>query len=178
MNGQTSLFDQSGIEETTLMPRLPDVPEWEHDILLSYEKEMLGFYITGHPLLKYADRLNTIVDADSQTLSEKHDGSTVSIAGVVSNVRESPTKKKDTLAYVTIEDLKGFITVVVFAELYRNAMFIINSEVPLYIKGRLDSGEEGAKIVATEITTVEEAIKHLFPPSILPSTRKNRTQRR
>lgn len=162
MNGQTSLFDQSGIEETTLMPRLPDVPEWEHDILLSYEKEMLGFYITGHPLLKYADRLNTIVDADSQTLSEKHDGSTVSIAGVVSNVRESPTKKKDTMAYVTIEDLKGFITVVVFAELYRNAMFIINSEVPLYIKGRLDSGEEGAKIVATEITTVEEAIKTPF----------------
>jgi len=161
MSGQTSLFDQSGIEDTT-QPHLPDVPEWDHDILLSYEKEMLGFYITGHPLLKYADSLNTIVDSGSQTLSGKQDGSTVAVAGVVSNVKETTTKKKDTMAYVTIEDLKGFITVVVFAELYRDTMFIINSEEPLYIKGRLDIGDEGAKVVASEITTVEEAIKTPF----------------
>jgi len=66
------------------------------------------------------------------------------------------------MAYVTIEDLKGFITIVVFAELYRDTMFIINSEEPLYIKGRLDIGDEGSKIVASEITTVEEAMKTPF----------------
>jgi len=161
ISGQTSLFDQSGIEDTT-RPHLPDVPEWDHDILLSYEKEMLGFYVTGHPLLKYADSLNTIVDSDSLTLSGKQDGSTVAVAGVVSNVKETTTKKKDTMAYVTIEDLKGFITVVVFADLYRDSISIIRSEEPLYIKGRLDIGDEGSKIVASEITTVEEAMKTPF----------------
>ncbi|MBW2596118.1 MAG: DNA polymerase III subunit alpha, partial [Deltaproteobacteria bacterium] len=161
MNGQVSLFDQPDIEDTT-QQHLPDVPEWDHDVLLSYEKEMLGFYITGHPLLKYADSLNTIVDSDSLTLSGKQDGSTVAVAGVVNNVKETTTKKKDTMAYVTIEDLKGFITVVVFADLYRNSISIIRSEEPLYIKGRLDIGDEGAKIVASEITTVEEAIKTPF----------------
>ncbi len=161
MSGQTSLFDQSGIEDTT-QPNLPDVPEWDHDVLLSYEKEMLGFYITGHPLLKYADSLKTIVDSDSLTLSGKQDGSIVTVAGVMSNVKETTTKRKDTMAYVTIEDLKGFITIVVFAELYRDTMFIINSEEPLYIKGRLDIGDEGSKIVASEITTVEEAMKTPF----------------
>jgi DNA polymerase-3 subunit alpha len=80
----------------------------------------------------------------------------------MSNVKETTTKRKDTMAYVTIEDLKGFITIVVFAELYRDAMFIINSEEPLYIKGRLDIGDEGSKIVASEITTVEEAMKTPF----------------
>ncbi|MEA2014217.1 MAG: DNA polymerase III subunit alpha, partial [Thermodesulfobacteriota bacterium] len=164
MSGQTSLFDQSGIEDTTLVSLLPDVPGWEYDIRLSYEKEMLGYYITGHPLLKYEKSLNTIVNSNSLTLSGKQDRSTVSVAGVVSNIREVTTKKKDTMAYVTIEDLKGFVTVVVFAELYRNSMFIINSEEPLYIKGRLDIGDEGegAKIVASEITTVEEAMKTPF----------------
>ncbi|MBN2539712.1 MAG: DNA polymerase III subunit alpha, partial [Deltaproteobacteria bacterium] len=161
MNGQTNLFDQPEIEDTT-QPQLPDVPEWDHDILLSYEKEMLGFYITGHPLLKYADRLNTIVDCNSQTLSGKKDGSIVSVAGVMSNLKEVVTKKKDKMAYVTIEDLKGFITVVVFADLYRDSVSMIKSEEPLYVKGRLDIGDEGAKIVASEITTVEEAIKTPF----------------
>ena len=161
MNGQTSLFDDPEIVDNT-QSELPDVPEWDHDILLSYEKEMLGFYITGHPLLKYADRLSTIVDSDSQTLSAKQDGSTVSVAGVVSNVREVTTKKKDTMAYVTLEDLKGFITVIIFADLYRDNISLIGSEEPLYIKGRLDIGDEGGKIVATDITTVEEAIKTPF----------------
>ncbi|MDO9516339.1 MAG: DNA polymerase III subunit alpha, partial [Syntrophales bacterium] len=161
MNGQTSLFDGPEITDT-IQPDLPDVPEWDHDILLSYEKEMLGFYITGHPLLKYADSLNTIVDIDSQTLSAKQDGSTVSVAGVVSNIREVTTKRKDTMAYVTLEDLKGFITVIVFADLYRDNISLIHSEEPLYIKGRLDVGDEGGKVVASEITTVEEAIKTPF----------------
>lgn len=161
INGQTSLFEQSGIANT-VQPSLPDVPEWEHDLMLSYEKEMLGFYVTGHPLLKYAESLKTVVDSDSVTLSEKQDGSTVSVAGVVSNVREVTTKKKDTMAYLTIEDMKGFITVVVFADLYRDKLFVINGEDPLYIKGRLDIGDEGGKIVASEITTVEEAMKNPF----------------
>jgi DNA polymerase-3 subunit alpha len=161
MNGQTSLFDQPEITDTT-MPSLPDVPEWDHDILLSYEKEMLGFYITGHPLLKYADKLGTIVDSDSLTLATKQDGSTVSIAGVVSNVREVTTKRKDTMAYVTIEDLKGFIVIIVFADLYRDSIALIHSEEPLYIKGRLDVSDEGTKIVASMVTTVEEAVKTPF----------------
>jgi len=161
MNGQTSLFDQPDIVNVTL-PELPDVPEWDHDLLLSYEKEMLGFYITGHPLLKYADKLKGIVDCDSQTVWSKQDGSIVSVAGVMSNVRTVTTKKKDTMAYVTVEDLKGFITVIVFADLYRDNISLIHSGEPLHVKGRLDIGDEGAKIVASEITSVEEAIKTPF----------------
>ena len=161
MNGQGNLFDQPEMLDASL-PDLPDVPEWDHDILLSYEKDMLGFYITGHPLLQFADRIETIVDGNSQTLMSKRDGTTVSVAGVVSNVREVTTKKKDKMAYVTIEDLKGFMTILVFAELYRNHMSLIHSEAPLHIKGRLDIGEEGAKIVASEINTVEDALKTPF----------------
>jgi len=161
MNGQTSLFDQPNIEDVTL-PELPDVPEWDHDLILSYEKEMLGFYITGHPLLKYADRLKSVVDCDSQTIWSKQDGSNVSVAGVMSNVRTATTKKKDTMAHVTIEDLKGFITVIVFADLYRDNISLIHSGEPLHVKGRLDIGDEGIKIVASEITSVEEALKTPF----------------
>ena len=156
--GQLNLFDQSDIADG-MESRLPDVPEWDHDELLSYEKETLGFYITGHPLLKFEDDLKLIVNATSENIGDKKDGSTVSIAGVVSNVREVSTKKKETMAYVTLEDMKGYITVIVFPELYRNSLSIISSDDPLFIRGRVDAGEEGAKVIASEVSTIEDATK-------------------
>ncbi len=156
--GQLNFFDQSDIADDMKSP-LPDVPEWDHDELLSYEKETLGFYITGHPLLKFEDDLKLIVNAGSENIGEKKDGSTVSIAGVVSNVREVSTRKKETMAYVTLEDMKGYITVIVFPELYRNSLAIIDSDDPLFIRGRVDAGEEGAKVIAAEISTIEDAMK-------------------
>jgi len=83
--------------------------------VLLYEKETLGFYITGHPLLRYADKLKLITDADSERLGEMRDKDTVTVAGIVSHKREIATKRKDTMAYVTIEDLKGSYTGIVFS---------------------------------------------------------------
>jgi DNA polymerase-3 subunit alpha len=158
--GQLNLFEQPNNDiQSTMEIRLPDVPEWEHDELLSYEKETLGFYITGHPLTKFKDRLNLIVNTTSEDIINQTNESIVSIAGVVSNVREVSTKKKETMAYVTLEDMKGYISVIVFPELYRNSTFMIHSDDPIFIRGKVDAGDEGAKVIATEISTIEEAVK-------------------
>ncbi|MCD6152307.1 MAG: DNA polymerase III subunit alpha [Syntrophobacterales bacterium] len=160
-SGQTSLFEEFDMESSGGI-ELPDVPEWDQEKLLSYEKETLGFYITGHPLLKFENKLDLIVDCDSETVSGKTDGSVVTMAGIVAGVKEITTKRKDTMAYLTLEDMKGTSTVIVFSDLYRDAFSRINGDEPLLIKGRVDAGEENIKIVASEVLTLEEAAKSPF----------------
>jgi len=160
-SGQFSLFD--GEAESALPGiELPYVPEWDQEQLLAYEKETLGFYITGHPLRKFGETLELVVDCDSATLGQRSDGSTVAVAGLVTNIREITTKKKDTMAYLTLEDMKGVVNIIVFADLYREALFTINGENALLIKGKVDAGDENTKIIASEIILLEEALKNPF----------------
>ena len=157
-SGQFSLFDSADMDRFPEV-ELPDVSEWDQDTILSYEKETLGFYITGHPLLRFGSKLNLVADCDSETLSRKDDGNNVSLAGIVTNVREITTKRKDTMAYLTLEDMKGVVSVIVFSDLYRNVFLPIRGEEPLLVKGKVDAGEDTVKIIASEITLLEEAIK-------------------
>ncbi len=160
-SGQFSLFGTEDIESDYAI-ELPDVPEWEQDQILANEKEMLGFYITGHPLLQFGDRLRMVIDCDSEAIMRRDDGSTVAMAGIVSNVRNVTTKRKDTMAYVTLEDMKGSSMAIVFSDLYRDAFSLINSDEPLLVKGTVDAGEESPKIIASEIIPLAEALKNPF----------------
>ena len=137
---------------------IPEIPEWDHRELLAYEKETLGFYITGHPLLRFTEKLSMVANADSSTINEKKDRDNVSFGGVVSAIREVTTRKKDVMAYVTIEDMKGSITVIFFADIYRNAFGLLHSEDPVLIKGSIDAGEEGVKVIASEVNALSEEI--------------------
>jgi len=130
---------------------LPAVEEWDHGEVLLYEKETLGFYITGHPLLRYAEKLKLITDADSERIAEMHDKDSVTVAGIVSHKREVPTRRKEMMAYVTIEDLKGSYTGIVFADTYRNFRELLDSDAPLLFKGTLDVTEESSRLVIAEV---------------------------
>jgi len=160
LSDQVSLFDgpESGSAgpEYTEKDLLPETTEWEHGQVLIYEKETIGFYITGHPLLRYADKLKLITDADSERISEMRDKDTVTVAGIVSHKREIATKRKDTMAYVTIEDLKGSYTGIVFSDTYRDYRDLIDSDEPLLFKGTLDVTEESVRLVVSEIHRLTE----------------------
>ncbi|OPL11511.1 MAG: DNA polymerase III subunit alpha [delta proteobacterium MLS_D] len=159
MSGQKSLFDQPDMMEEA-EPSLPDIPEWDQDELLAHEKDTLGFYVSGHPLLKYSDMLALVASATSETLGSLSDGSPVSVCGVVSGVREVSTRKKETMAYVTLDDMKGIIPVILFPEVYRAIYGLIAGDMPIHVKGTVDAGEEGTKILATEVVPLEEAVKN------------------
>jgi len=157
---QVGLFD--GPENADAGPAiserdlLPAVEEWDHGDALFNEKETLGFYITGHPLLRYAEKLKLITNADSERIAEMHDKDNVTVAGIVSHKREVPTRKKDTMAYVTIEDLKGSYTAIVFADTYRNYRELIDSDEPLLFKGTLDVTEESSRLIVSEVHRLAE----------------------
>jgi DNA polymerase-3 subunit alpha len=138
---------------------LPDIPEWDHKDLLVNEKETIGFYITGHPLSRFTDLLGLVANADSSSLSTNRDRAAVALAGIVSNIREVTTRRKETMAYVTFEDLKGSSVIIFFPDAYRGAYELLHGEEPLLIKGSLDIAEDGAKVIAAEVALLDSAVE-------------------
>jgi DNA polymerase-3 subunit alpha len=150
-SAQVSLF---GTEEVTRGNghggmKLPVVPEWHDKEKLAYEKEALGFLITGHPLDRYIDDIRRLSSCDIINLTEQADGSEVSICGIVSSLKEIVTKKGlgERMGFVTVEDLTGTVEVTVFSDLYTAAVPLLKSDDPLLITGKLEKGEKGAKIL-------------------------------
>jgi DNA polymerase-3 subunit alpha len=168
-NNQISLLDQ--LEEISSTSRntngnsdyiFPDLPEWGHKELLAYEKETIGFYISGHPLSPYKERLGMMVTADSSNLRSRTDREPVTIAGVVSSIRDVQTKRKETMAYVSVEDLKGSIDVIIFPEAYRTNYNLLHGDDPVLIKGVVDAGEENVKVIASEATLLTDAAQKSY----------------
>ena len=178
-SGQSSIFDHLDHREDVngVPPQpsfLPAVPEWDHKELLAYEKETLGFYVTGHPLSSFADKLSFVTNADAVTILDKTDKDEVAVCGIVGNIREVKTKKRDIMAYVTLEDLKGSLTAIFFADVYKKAYPLLHGDDPVLIRGVADVTEEDltggdphtfnggkakdVKIIAAEIETLANAV--------------------
>ena len=159
---QSSLFSLPGEADGRPESRnddiaLPDVPEWETSDLLAFEKDTLGFYITGHPLSKYTKTLAAIPDVvDTETITGRKDGDAVKIAGVVSSIRTVLTKKKDTMAYVTLEDMKGSLTVIVFSDVFRKTSPFLQSGEPVLVAGSIDADDESMKVIASDISLLSD----------------------
>ena len=117
-SAQVSLF---GTEETVKINgsggKLPNIPEWHDKEKLAFEKEALGFLITGHPLDRYIDDIRRLASAEIAALGEQADGSEVRVCGIVSGLKEIITKKGDRMGFVTIEDLSGSVEVTVFSDI-------------------------------------------------------------
>ncbi len=157
-SGQDSLFGSKEILSVggNGYGTLPDVEEWDEKILLSYEKEALGFYVSGHPLARYSDSIKRFATCEAAGLPERTDKEQVRVCGIISGIKELITKKGDRMAFVTLEDLSGSVEVIVFPEIYTAAMEYLKGEDPLLVSGELDVGEEACKILATEISLLRD----------------------
>ena len=161
VNGQINIFQTArlggGDSRGGATIELPQMEEWHEAQLLSYEKEALGFYITGHPLEKYAKDLEYLTNADTESIKEKQDDEEVTIAGIVTAVKEVNTKKGDRMAFITLEDLKGFVEVVMFSDVYKNAASYFSGDAPVLVKGKVDKGGENVKIIANYVYPMAQA---------------------
>jgi DNA polymerase-3 subunit alpha len=131
--------------------------EWTEAELLSAEKETLGFYFSSHPLLSYKEELKAYTTAAVEDLGNRANNETVTVGGMKTAIREVTTKKGARMAFLTLEGLSGAVEVVVFPELYKNASDALSSDSPLLVIGRLEKDEESVKIIAGEITLLENA---------------------
>ncbi len=153
---QGSIFGETEVAETTVSFDIPAMDELSHDEILNGEKESLGFYFSKHPLKPYENLIAELTPHDSQTLKETETSEDVSIAGIVSTLKEVTTRRGDKMAYVTLEDTKGIVEIICFPDLYGKHNYIIKSGKPLMITGSLEKTEEaGARIKAKAVSLLE-----------------------
>lgn len=155
--GQSALFD--GLQSPHRQTQLPAIEEWPESHLLSFEKEVLGFYLTSHPLIRYQDDIREITTTDTETLADMANGTQVSIGGIVAEVKEISTKKGDQMAFLSLEDMRGRVEVIIFPDLFRTVRPYLKVDVPVLIRGVLDKGEERHKVKASSVVPLDEAKK-------------------
>jgi hypothetical protein len=147
-SGQISLFDLAA-EPSSLAAPLPEAPEIPTRERLRWEKELLGLYLSDHPLGEVAERIGHFVTAYSGDLKDESlDGERVVVGGVVTGSRTVVTKAKATMAVVTLEDLQGAIEVVVFPRLYEQTTGTWSDGVILLVAGRIDHRGEEVSLLA------------------------------
>jgi DNA polymerase-3 subunit alpha len=138
----------------SLQEDYPDIDEFPENQLVAFEKETIGFYISRHPLSRYEDEIKRHTELDSSALPKLKNGAEVKICGLVSGLKEIVTKKGDRMAFLTLEDLKGFVEVILFPEVFKAALPSLRGGDPLLVKGILDLSEDHVKIKGTEVHTL------------------------
>ena len=158
--GQMSLFDtfkeqtpfKNALQET------PSVREWPESQRLAYEKELLGFYLTGHPLARHERLLKAYCTAPIDQLGTLRDGGDVTLGGVIAKVKVTTTKKgNERMAIVLLEDFSGSVEALIFPKAYAACAKAITTEAIVFIRGRVSLREEQPKLLANEVVSLEEA---------------------
>jgi len=156
-SGQTSLFDMFEGDADSAPEELPDVDEWTERQRLAYEKQVLGFYVSGHPLGRHARFLSMLVTATADQISELDDGKPVISGGMVTAVRTAATKRGSRMAFVTVEDLTGSFEVVIFAEAFEKAREYLEPDRAIIIEGRISRTDTRSGVRANVIVPIEMA---------------------
>jgi DNA polymerase-3 subunit alpha len=150
--GQASMFDLLSAGPAAAPARAQTVlPEWEPDQRLLYEKEVLGFYLSGHPLRRVWPRaLQLGVTAIAQ-LATAADGARVALCGLVTALREVNTKNGNRMGFVTLEDVEGSVELTVFPEAFRQSAGHLRGGAPLLVRGRVEGSSTARKVLADDI---------------------------
>ena len=172
MAGQLSLFDMASEDQKAeFQIRLPDVGEYSKENLLAFEKEVLGIYISGHPLEAYEEKWRKVITAttsdfqpdDDTGRTKVHDGARVIIGGMITDKTVKHTKTNQMMAFVTVEDLLGTVEVVVFPRDYEKNRQYLEPDSKVYIRGRVSEEEEKAsKLICESVIPFEQKKRELW----------------
>jgi DNA polymerase-3 subunit alpha len=157
VSGQGSLLD--GMEgDAEVEPLTPSqIPEpWSERAMLTAEKDSLGFYVSGHPLQRYAAQLEAHADTTTLGIASARARKELAIGGTVVSVRQMTTRKGERMAILQIEDMEGQARVVVFPKVYQKCASLLIDDSVLLVKGRKDSGDDDASILASTIEPLAE----------------------
>ncbi|SDU60372.1 DNA polymerase III subunit alpha [Desulfobacula phenolica] len=158
-DSQMDLFADSnmGTALPVSTPKLPDIEEWDDNMLLSLEKESLGFYITGHPLDKYEDTIQKYTTVNSVNINDVADGKMIRMGGALKILKIHKTKKGDMMAFSAIEDQFGSIEVVVFPNLYAKSHTLLTGDNIVILEAEVQKNENITKLIAEKIVPIELA---------------------
>ncbi len=159
LSGQISLFAVMGSEEKQLHTKIeiPSIPDWSDQEKLTFEKETVGFYLTGHPLDDYREDILAVTDANLSEKKEWVEGQSLRVGGLIREIKNRKTKKNDPMAVIVLEDIASTVEVVIFPELYAQCATILHNDTPVVIEGQVKKDERGDSIIANGVDTLEAA---------------------
>jgi DNA polymerase-3 subunit alpha len=158
-SGQTSLFGgpAAAVPEVTDDP-VADAPPWSEAERLAFEKESLGFFISGHPLERFREELAQWASATTGTLAQQAASAEVTVGGLVTALRLIKTKKGDRMASFVLEDLEGSVETLVFPEAYKKAGARLADDQVVLVKGRAEVQDDGkARLLASDVLPLDQA---------------------
>src|SRR6266446_140569 len=157
--GQASFFDLLPAPVAAPMSEpVAVVAEGEADQRLEFEKEVLGFYISGHPLARYAAMVESFGITSTSEIAAKSAGARVLLFGQVAALKETATKSGSRMAFVTLEDMVGTVEVTVFPEPFKAAAEHLRGRQPLLVRGQIDDADKGRVVLADDIRPLEAAL--------------------
>jgi DNA polymerase III subunit alpha len=164
--GQHGLFGGSASMATPMPPEeLPEVPEWPEHELLAAEYATLGFYISGHPLDKYAGRLKDLSAIELATIEGKRNGEDIVVAGIIVSSRPMRSRRGARWMIVTLQDRTGVIEALVFPEAFQKLEPILKAATPLLVKGRIAVEDVGTRLMVSDARVLDQVTDRA--PSLL-----------
>ena len=149
--GQSQLFGGLEADATGTIP-IPDAPPWTKGQQLTYEKEALGLYLSGHPIDRFADDLKA---CGARTMAELvRSEAEVTVGGIISGHRPLKTRRGGRMAVLTLEDRSGAVEVVVFPDTYGRCEGLIETDRMVLVRGKLEKDEESARLLAAELLPI------------------------
>lgn len=153
-SGQLNLFGGEETPETIVYPDLPDMDPKEK---IEWERKLLGFYVSGHPLDSYKEQLKACTPLYHLTAEgNQYDGRMVTIGGTISRIKGTMTKKGQPMGYVTIEDYDGEVETVVFPSVWETVRPILAEDAAAAIRGRVQANERDVRVLAEEIIPLDK----------------------
>ncbi len=164
--GQSTLFDSSSAK-VFARPALPAVAEWSESEKLSREKAMLGFYVSGHPLMKYTDEIEAFASAKLGDPQSVKPSSTVRVCGIVSNVKKMVDKRGNQMAFISIEDFTGKAECIVFSDAFKKfgSLLVVGSII--MVIGKNDGNEEAIKVIVNEVIAIDKVMERFTKSLVL-----------
>ncbi len=166
--GQFSIFDMDSMQEfKNGTEGFPEIKEWPQSQILAGEKEILGFYVSGHPLSYYRTEAKEFTDYSTRDFKKAIDGQEVKIVGLINTVKLTTTKKNnERMAILNIEDLEGQIEAVVFPSSYVTLANTLKEGSVSLIKGKVSFRDDSPKIIVSDVKAIEEIYKLIKSISI------------
>jgi DNA polymerase-3 subunit alpha len=157
--GQSALFDVEPANARRNATGRSASPEWSQSEMLAFEKELLGFYVTGHPLSEYAEILQRYELASSGQLARLQDGQMTRIGGIISKLTPKTTRQGKPMALMTLEDLDGSVEVLVFPDSYAKYAGSLKTDTAIFVCGMANLREDKPKIVADQVIPLDDVPK-------------------
>ncbi len=150
VRGQNSLFEVGGAK-VQVKPMLSQTEPWSEAEVLSREKTVLGFYVSGHPLLKYADEIEAFATVKLGQVENFKNNTTVRVCGIVTSVKKKVDKRGNLMAFVTIEDFTGKAECIVFSDPFQKYSKLLEPDSMVMVSGKGELGGDAIKVLVNEV---------------------------